>query len=88
MNGKQPSITIIGAGLAGVEAANQITKFGIRTTLYEMRPHKKTAAHRTSGLAELVCSNSLKSAFMENASGILKEEMKSLGSLVLRDKQD
>ena len=83
MNGKQPSITIIGAGLAGVEAANQITKFGIRTTLYEMRPHKKTAAHRTSGLAELVCSNSLKSAFMENASGILKEEMKSLGSLVI-----
>ncbi len=84
MNAKQPSIAIIGAGLAGVEAANQITKFGIRTTLYEMRPRKKTAAHRTSGLAELVCSNSLKSASMENASGILKEEMKSLGSLVIK----
>ena len=77
------SITIIGAGLAGVEAANQITKFGIRATLYEMRPTKKTAAHKTSGLAELVCSNSLKSSSMENASGILKEEMRSLGSLVL-----
>ena len=77
------SITVIGAGLAGVEAANQITKFGIRATLYEMRPRKKTAAHKTSGLAELVCSNSLKSASMENASGILKQEMKSLGSLVI-----
>ena len=77
------SITVIGAGLAGVEAANQITKFGIRATLYEMRPSRKTAAHKTSGLAELVCSNSLKSASMENASGILKEEMKSLGSLVI-----
>lgn len=77
------SITVIGAGLAGVEAANQITKFGIRATLYEMRPHRRTAAHRTSGLAELVCSNSLKSSSMENASGILKEEMKFLGSLVI-----
>lgn len=77
------SITVIGAGLAGVEAANQITKFGIRTTLYEMRPSRKTAAHKTSGLAELVCSNSLKSAAMENASGILKEEMRLLGSLVI-----
>ena len=76
-------ITVIGAGLAGVEAANQITKFGIGATLYEMRPSRKTAAHKTSGLAELVCSNSLKSASMENASGILKEEMKSLGSLVI-----
>ncbi len=77
------SITVIGAGLAGVEAANQITKFGIRATLYEMRPARKTAAHRTSDLAELVCSNSLKSASMENASGILKEEMRHLGSLVI-----
>ena len=77
------SITVIGAGLAGVEAANQITKFGIRATLYEMRPHRETAAHRTSGLAELVCSNSLKSASMENASGILKEEMRLLGSLMI-----
>ena len=83
MDKKQPPITIIGAGLAGVEAANQATKFGIRTTLYEMRPSRKTAAHRTSSLAELVCSNSLKSASMENASGILKEEMRLLGSLVI-----
>ncbi|MDE0159345.1 MAG: methylenetetrahydrofolate--tRNA-(uracil(54)-C(5))-methyltransferase (FADH(2)-oxidizing) TrmFO [Candidatus Dadabacteria bacterium] len=77
------SITVIGAGLAGVEAANQISKFGVRVTLYEMRPRRKTAAHRTSDLAELVCSNSLKSASMENASGILKEEMRRLGSLVI-----
>ena len=83
MNRKQLSISIIGAGLAGVEAANQVTRFGIRATLYEMRPDKKTAAHKTSGLAELVCSNSLKSASMENASGILKEEMRCLGSLVI-----
>lgn len=83
MDEKQPPITIIGAGLAGVEAANQATKFGIRATLYEMRPSRKTAAHKTSGLAELVCSNSLKSASMENASGILKEEMRCLGSLVI-----
>ena len=83
MDEKQPSITIIGAGLAGVETANQATKFGVKATLYEMRPSRKTAAHKTSGLAELVCSNSLKSASMENASGILKEEMKSLGSLVI-----
>lgn len=78
------SITVIGAGLAGVEAANQITRFGIRVSLYEMRPGRKTAAHRTSGLAELVCSNSLKSVSMGNASGILKEEMKSLSSLVIK----
>jgi len=83
MSKKQSSIIVIGAGLAGVEAANQITKFGIRATLYEMRPSRKTAAHKTSGLAELVCSNSLKSASTENASGILKEEMKHLGSLVI-----
>lgn len=77
------SITVIGAGLAGVEAANQISKFGVSVALYEMRPRRKTAAHRTSDLAELVCSNSLKSASMENASGILKEEMRCLGSLVI-----
>lgn len=83
MNAKQASVTIIGAGLAGVEAANQVTKFGIRATLYEMRPGRNTAAHRTSDLAELVCSNSLKSASMENASGILKKEMEHLGSLMI-----
>ena len=83
MNEKQHSITIIGAGLAGIEAANQATKFGIKTTLYEMRPRRGTAAHKTSKLAELVCSNSLKSLSIENASGILKKEMKHLGSLVI-----
>ncbi len=83
MNVKQTSITVIGGGLAGVEAANQITKFGVRARLYEMRPVRNTEAHRTSGLAELVCSNSLKSSSTENASGILKKEMKHLGSLVI-----
>ena len=83
MKEKHREIIIIGAGLAGVEAANQITKFGKKVILYEMRPGKKTAAHKTSSLAELVCSNSLKSSSLENASGILKEEMKHLGSLVI-----
>ena len=83
MKHTQAPITIIGAGLAGVEAATQAAKFGIRTTLYEMRPQRMTAAHTTPGLAELVCSNSLKSLSMDNASGILKEEMKHLGSLVI-----
>ena len=83
MSSKNLSITVIGGGLAGVEAARQIAGFGIRARLYEMRPAKTTAAHRTAGLAELVCSNSLKSRSVENASGILKREMKELGSLVI-----
>ncbi len=83
MNAEQTSITVIGGSLAGGEAANQVTKFGVSVKLYEMRPVRNTEAHRTSGLAELVCSNSLKSSSTENASGILKEEMKHLGSLVI-----
>ncbi len=83
MKEKQQSVTIIGAGLAGVEAAHQAAKFGIKTILYEMRPSRETAVHRTSKLAELVCSNSLKSISIANASGILKKEMKHLGSLVI-----
>jgi len=76
-------IIIAGGGLAGVEAARQASRFGIRSIIYEMRPQKSTQAHKTSDLAELVCSNSLKSDSLENASGILIEEMRGLGSIVL-----
>lgn len=76
-------VDIIGGGLAGVEAAHQITKFGISCRIYEMRPVKETPAHKTGDLAELVCSNSLKSESVENASGILKNEMRLVDSIVL-----
>jgi len=76
-------VTVIGAGLAGVEAANVITKFGIKVKLYEMKPKKFSPAHKMEGFAELVCSNSLKSESITNASGLLKEEMKRLSSFVL-----
>ena len=77
-------LRIIGGGLAGCEAAWQAAKRGVEVDLYEMRPHKKTPAHETSGLAELVCSNSFRSNSVENASGLLKEEMRKLDSLILR----
>ncbi|GBD39930.1 Methylenetetrahydrofolate--tRNA-(uracil-5-)-methyltransferase TrmFO [bacterium HR37] len=76
-------ITIIGGGLAGCEAAHQVTRFGLRVKLFEMRPKKPTPAHKTHYLGELVCSNSLKSDSLENASGILKEEMRRLSSIVI-----
>jgi methylenetetrahydrofolate--tRNA-(uracil-5-)-methyltransferase len=76
-------ITVIGAGLAGVEAAWQLAKRGIKVSLKEMRPKKQTPAHQTGYFAELVCSNSLRSDSMENAVGILKEEMRLLDSLVI-----
>ena len=68
-------IKIIGGGLAGSEAAYHLAKLGYDVILYEMRPNKMTGAHSTSNLAELVCSNSLKSSSLTNACGILKEEM-------------
>ena len=77
-------INVIGAGLAGSEAAYQIAKRGIKVKLYEMKPHKKTPAHHSNDFGELVCSNSLKSMSIENASGLLKEEMKSLDSLIMQ----
>ena len=77
-------LRIIGGGLAGCEAAWQAAKRGVQVDLYEMRPHKKTPAHETSGLAELVCSNSFRSNSIENASGLLKEEMRKFDSLILR----
>jgi methylenetetrahydrofolate--tRNA-(uracil-5-)-methyltransferase len=76
-------IIIAGGGLAGSEAAHAASKLGVRVKLYEMRPLKSSPAHGTGDLGELVCSNSLKSDSMENASGILKEEMRLLGSLVM-----
>jgi methylenetetrahydrofolate--tRNA-(uracil-5-)-methyltransferase len=76
-------LTIIGGGLAGSEAAWQAASRGIKVRLIEMRPVKNTPAHHTGLLAELVCSNSLRSADVHNAVGLLKEEMRRLGSLVM-----
>ena len=79
----QQPITVIGAGLAGSEAAWQLAERGVRVELYEMRPTKTTPAHQTDRFAELVCSNSLRGAGLENAVGLLKEEMRRLGSLII-----
>ena len=76
-------VTVIGAGLAGSEAAWQLAKRGIPVTLREMKPQKMTPAHKTADFAELVCSNSLRGAGLENAVGLLKEELRRLGSLIL-----
>ena len=80
---KQP-VTVIGAGLAGCEAAWQLARRGIPVTLREMKPQKMTPAHHSPGFAELVCSNSLRSDQLENAVGLLKEELRRCGSLILR----
>ncbi|HEY3044599.1 MAG TPA: methylenetetrahydrofolate--tRNA-(uracil(54)-C(5))-methyltransferase (FADH(2)-oxidizing) TrmFO [Vicinamibacterales bacterium] len=77
-------ITIIGGGLAGCEAAWQAASQGVPVTLHEMRPVRPTAVHKTDRLAELVCSNSLRGDKLDNAVGLLKEEMRRLGSLVMR----
>lgn len=76
-------IHVIGAGLAGCEAAYQITKYGIPVILHEMRPIKSDEAHKTADFAELVCSNSLRANNLENAVGLLKEEMRRLDSLII-----
>lgn len=76
-------ITVIGAGLAGCEAANAISKRGIKVDLIEMKPIKKTPAHKTDNFAELVCSNSLKAACIDSAAGLLKQEMRHFGSICL-----
>ena len=76
-------VMIVGAGLAGSEAAWQAANLGAEVLLYEMRPGKMTPAHKTDAFAELVCSNSLRGAGMENAVGVLKEEMRRLGSIVM-----
>src|ERR1700720_2573788 len=77
-------IRIIGGGLAGSEAAWQAASQGVPVTLYEMRPVRPTAVHKTDHLAELVCSNSFRGDKLDNAVGLLKEEMRTLGSLVMR----
>jgi methylenetetrahydrofolate--tRNA-(uracil-5-)-methyltransferase len=79
----EPGVTIVGGGLAGCEAAWQAAERGCPVRLFEMRPTVRTPAHATDRLAELVCSNSLKSESLEDASGLLKAEMRGLGSLVL-----
>jgi methylenetetrahydrofolate--tRNA-(uracil-5-)-methyltransferase len=76
-------VSVIGGGLAGSEAAWQLARAGVPVTLYEMRPLVQTGAHKTGRLAELVCSNSLRAASIENAVGLLKEEMARLGSLIV-----
>ncbi len=78
-------ICVIGGGLAGCEAAFQAVEAGARVTLFEMRPAKSTAAHKTGGFAELVCSNSLKSEQANSAPWLLKQEMRRLGSLLIRE---
>jgi methylenetetrahydrofolate--tRNA-(uracil-5-)-methyltransferase len=77
-------VTVIGGGLAGCEAAWQLARAGIPVDLYEMRPQRGTAAHVTDGLGELVCSNSFRNATLETAVGLLKDEMRAMGSLVLQ----
>ena len=76
-------INVIGAGLAGCEAAWQIAKRGINVRLFEMKPDKMTPAHKSRNFAELICSNSLKADRIESAAGLLKEEMRQIGSLLM-----
>lgn len=80
---RAPQVRVIGAGLAGCEAAWQLAQRGIAVELWEMKPKKMTPAHRSPGFAELVCSNSLRSDRTTNAVGLLKEELRRMGSLIL-----
>src|SRR5678815_938053 len=77
-------VTIVGGGLAGSEAAWQLARRGVSVDLYEMRPVRQTPVHQTGDLAELVCSNSLRGNALDQAAGLLKEEMRRMGSLVIR----
>jgi methylenetetrahydrofolate--tRNA-(uracil-5-)-methyltransferase len=81
-------VIVVGGGLAGCEAAWQLAQRGRRVALHEMRPHVRTPAHETAELAELVCSNSFKSDEVTNAHGLLKAELRELGSLVLRQAEE
>jgi methylenetetrahydrofolate--tRNA-(uracil-5-)-methyltransferase len=83
-SGELTRVTIVGGGLAGSEAAWQAASRGVSVILHEMRPVKPTAVHKTDGLAELVCSNSFRGDKLDNAVGLLKEEMRRLGSLIMR----
>ena len=77
-------VKVIGAGLAGSEAAWQLAQRGIQVELYEMKPHKMSPAHHSADFAELVCSNSLRGDRLENAVGLLKEELRRVGSLIMQ----
>src|SRR5262245_11297979 len=77
-------VRIVGGGLAGTEAAWQAASMGVRVTLHEMRPTQPTAVHKTDRLAELVGSSSFRGAKLDNAVGLLKEEMRRLGSIVMQ----
>ncbi len=79
-----PRVTIVGGGLAGCEAAWQLARRGVGVDLHEMRPLRGTPVHQTGDFAELVCSNSLRGNSLDQAAGLLKEEMRHLGSLVVR----
>lgn len=82
------SVNVIGAGLAGSEAAWQVAQAGVPVNLYEMRPKKSTDAHETANFAELVCSNSLRGNSLANAVGVLKEEMRQLNSVIIQSADD
>ena len=79
----KPIVKVIGAGLAGCEAAYQAAKLGAFVELYEMKPEKYSPAHHFEGFAELVCSNSLRSNDITNAVGLLKKELSEMGSLIM-----
>ncbi|MEO7359359.1 MAG: FAD-dependent oxidoreductase, partial [Gemmatimonadaceae bacterium] len=81
--GNASPIHVVGGGLAGSEAAYQLAERGHQVVLHEMRPVRGTAAHKTDKLAELVCSNTFKSTDSSNAHGLLKAEMRELGSMIL-----
>lgn len=83
MHSSENIITVAGAGLAGCEAAWQISKRGVRVRLCEMKPQKLSPAHKSADFAELICSNSLKAARIDSAAGLLKEEMRRFGSLLM-----
>ncbi len=78
------TVQVVGAGLAGCEAAWQLARRGIPVLLYDMKPGKKSPAHESDLFAELVCSNSLRSDRLQNAAGLLKEEMRRMGSLIIQ----
>ena len=77
-------ITVVGGGLAGCEAAWQAARLGVEVSLYEMKPHRYSPAHELNSLSELVCSNSLRSNDIGSAIGLLKEEMRRIGSLIMQ----
>ena len=81
---EQRKVNVIGAGLAGSEAAYQLAKAGFKVNLYEMRPVVQTGAHTTDQFAELICSNSLGSNLPDRAAGVLKNELRRLGSLLMQ----